>query len=553
MKSLFATLAVLLILASLALWSSYPDQATDVPILRWVTGPNPIRYRQIDLFHEWLVEHKIGQTVELQDAGDVERLQGMAIPEPLIVAMRNVDPIARQVWSDELEPRPLPADAFPAAVTVPAALLKLDTGNQGVPHKKIIQSVSGVAGDMMDMLGNEVTFFNDMGVLADLTEAGLELGFDPTTTWPAIAPSLTVEGRQFAYPCNVSPTMFWVNRGLFESLELQPPPDRWTVEEFERIGKRFVEAANAPGERQTVFFTTDISLSQLFRSMGLSIYNETLTASTLDDPRFARSLELKRKWIEEDHLLPNSAERDSFETESGYGGANMQLFNRGHFGLMPSGRFAMIQLRRFNDEHAQAGRPPLRLGVVEPPHAGLPITLVIARCSTVYIDGRPDLAKYFMAYLASDVYNEEVVRASDSLPPNPAMTQTEAYLRPPDRPNEWGIHGPFAEAARAIAVPEPISPFVTPSEAGRHLREVEDVFLEGQIDAQAAGRRVAQRVNDAIRFTLSQDDAARVEHERRARVQAQIDARRAEGRPVPLEWIDNPYHRDYYAKQGWLE
>ena len=33
-----------------------PDMASDVPVIYWSTDPNPARIKQVDQFHEWLVE-----------------------------------------------------------------------------------------------------------------------------------------------------------------------------------------------------------------------------------------------------------------------------------------------------------------------------------------------------------------------------------------------------------------------------------------------------------------------------------------------------------------
>jgi len=95
------------------------------------------------------------------------------------------------------------------------------------------------------------------------------------------------------------------------------------------------------------------------------------------------------------------------------------------------GRYGLIQLREFSLERRKDNRPALQLAVSEPPHGGFPNTSTGTRAAAVYKGGKHrDLAKYFLAYLASEDYNMNIVRDADALPPNPAVTKSEAYLRP---------------------------------------------------------------------------------------------------------------------------
>ena len=62
MKTLFASLFVIMVIASVGTVLTLPDAQTDVPVIYWVTAPNPARIEQIELFHEWLVHN--GHTTE---------------------------------------------------------------------------------------------------------------------------------------------------------------------------------------------------------------------------------------------------------------------------------------------------------------------------------------------------------------------------------------------------------------------------------------------------------------------------------------------------------
>ena len=99
------------------------------------------------------------------------------------------------------------------------------------------------------------------------------------------------------------------------------------------------------------------------------------------------------------------------------------------------GRYLIIGFREKNKGRAREGRPPMDLGVVEPPNGGFPMVDVNVRGAAVY-KGSPhiDLACHFQAFLASDIYNEQVIRGGDALPPNPALTHSEEFLHPPEDP-----------------------------------------------------------------------------------------------------------------------
>lgn len=372
MKYLFLAILALLVAASLFTASLNPESRSDVPILYWVTDNNPAREVQVSTFQEWLQKHHY-----------------------------------------------------------PRFELRLDMVNIA-SDKVVIQGVSGVCADIIDHTGGSNLFFRQaVGMLTDVTDWAKELGFDTGQTWAAMGPELTVEGRQYAFPCNVYVHLLWVNRNIFRQFGVPEPPRRWTFADFEALGKRFSAAANPPGQPRRYFLAPYVDAAVMWRSLGLSQYNETLTACALDDPRTVRVLTLIHKWTYEDHIIPTLAERDSFATEAGYGGSTIQLFNSGNYALFPCCRYGLIQLRVFQKSRRDKGQPRLELAVVEPPHGGFPNAATGTRASAIYKGGRrQDLARYFLAYLASEDYNMNIVRDSDALPPNPRYTRTEAYRRP---------------------------------------------------------------------------------------------------------------------------
>ncbi len=499
MKYLFLIIALFLIVLSGIRAMTLPDMTSAVPVIYWSTDPNPARTEQIHLFHQWLEKNGY---VTADGQHKVE--------------------------------------------------MRLDTANQGT-NKLIVQGVSGVASDVFDMYsGPVVRIYQTIGMVHDVTEAGLKLGFSPQSTYPALEADLTINGRQYAFPCNVNTNLYWVNGEAFEKAGMDLPPARWDIPTFERIGREFIERSNPKGQRQTVFFVPNVDRLVLARSMGLSSLNETLTRPMYDDPRYNRVYELHYQWTYRDHLMPTAAERESFASASGYGGVNFQLFNAGRFALLDSGRYALIQLRQFNQTRRERGQPLLKLSVSELPYDHFPNSLGSTRCAGTYL-GSPnrDLAVLFLAYLASEEYNMQIVRDGDALPPNPKYAQIPEFTNPPKYPEEWGVHEPFNKAMWEIAIPADHGPFIVPATMNRLENYHFQMFMNDRVTAEQAGQAAVKEIVGEIERTLREAPRLRPLYDEALATQKKIEEYRAAGKPVPLSWIKNPFHRKYYLEKGW--
>ncbi|MEM1026929.1 MAG: extracellular solute-binding protein [Planctomycetota bacterium] len=492
-KHLFALALIALVAASFGVRSSMPNYQTDRPVIYWVTDKNPARDLQVQRFHEWLV-----------DQGHVDE-KGQPIVE-----------------------------------------LRLDMGNSD-NSKKIIQSVSGVGGDLMDTNAASMRLLQAMGVLTDLTEDAKEMGFGLDKTFPAIADDLSVDGRQYRYPANVFTSMTWVNPALLRQYGLEPPSYRWTWDDFEELGVAFRDAANPPGTSPSdrKFICAPFGAQRLMQTNGISSLNETLTASDLDDPRYIEALETYKRWIYDLNIMPTPDDVAATATEQGYGGGTLQLFGRGQYAMFSGGRYHLIQLRRF---------PQLQeLSVVEPPHNELPVTSTGSRGVVLYKGSKhPELAKLFLEFLASESYNMTILEDADAMPPNPVYTETEAYERPPSKPGEWGLHAPFRDANRDIAVTEPLSPYILPTILQRERGDKEAAFWNGRLTAEQAARGAAEQIDRRIAQELERKPEMRERYKQDVELQRRIDERKANGQPIPHSWIKNPFYRHYYAHLGML-
>jgi multiple sugar transport system substrate-binding protein len=487
MKYIFLSILAILVMASIATSWYGRKNVVGKPVIYWVTDNNPARDLQIKNFGSWMKKNNYA---------DVE--------------------------------------------------LRLDTANADI-SKKIIQSVSGVGGDVMDISPGygALLYFNEIGLVEDVTAAAEKLDFDTSKTYPSLADDLTIGGRQYLFPCNVSAPLFFVNLGIFEKVGVKPPPMRWSIEEFERIGREFAEVANRGLDHRQYFLANTIEIIPLVRSLGADLFNETLTRSNVASNGYAKAFALIRKWMFEDHIVPTTADIESFSTGSGYGGAMFQLFYNGNYAMVSSGRYALIQFREFGN---------MKLDAVEYPNAGYPNTTIYARAACVYKGGKhKDLAEYFLAYLASEDYNMNIVEDGDSLPPNPKYTLTEEYLHPKKYPNEWEVHSKFAQDAVDISITISKSPFVSNNRAYTFHEDCKQTVISNVYTPEEAAKILEERVNDEISRTLAENPKLKPEYERRVAIQKKIDEYRKDGSKIPKEWISNPFHKKYYRDMGWLE
>ena len=499
MKYLFLLILFVLVLAGAATVMTEPDLRSEVPVIYWATDLSSARFHQVDLFHQWLID------------------QGHTTPEGK-----------------------------------PIVELRLDLIGRADNSKKLVQSVAGVASDVMDC---SVGQMHALGVLEDVTEQARTLGFDMPQTYAALEPELIRDGRQYGFPCNVSIICFFVNTERFAELGVEAPPSQWDYQTFERIGRDFVRKANPPGERQTVFFCDSatgwrayVFMLNMVRSEGLSVFNETMTRCTLDDPRFADALSRLRRWVYEDHLMPSAAEEASFSAESGFSGASLSLFYAGRYGMIFNGRWSLIRLREFDQ--------PMQLGLSNFPNSpnGFANNLIGTRAAAVYKGSKhKDLAALFLSFLASESYNMQVVEDADALPPNPAFASLDAYRRPPAYPNEWAVHEAFSDAAQRFGVANDESPFVPVVTVSRLISEGRDKVMTDppMAPARRAASEVAAAINREIDLSLADNPDRQALYNQLCERQDQIDRLRASGEPVPLEWITNPFHRRYYQAMGW--
>lgn len=542
MKYIITVSLLALIAAAVMTYLTAPDLESEVPVIYWVTDRASARVEQVDIFHQWLIKQGHGIKFELRTLQEVSAFRERRITEPIADAIKASCPDGARVWDENLTENDLPL-----TVQVPPVELRIDGSNPTI-DKKLIQGLAGNLGDIIDTYnaGMQMRFLAETGMLADLTDVAKKLGFDTSQTYEGLRPGLLVDGKQYCFPRNVLATAFWVNKEVFEKAGQELPPRQWSIEEFEERGKAFVAAANAKSEGMRVFFASSIDIESIVRSMGLDVFNETLTACALGDPRYSRVLDLHHKWMYKDRIIPSSADMASFAAEGGgWGGLTIDLFAHGSFGLLRGGRWVVMRFRKIGK---------LQLGAVELPNDGFRVCRLGGAVETVYRNTpNRKFAELFMSYLASEDFNMQIVRDGDCCPPNPKYTETELFNHPPDYPNEWGAHEVFGSSARTIAIVTSMSPFILPTSVQRHVKYAEEAHTADRMSAEEAGEETVRRINADIEQTLKERPGLREEYNRRVADQKKIEELKAQGSKVPMNLIRNPFHRRYYVYMGWAD
>lgn len=490
MKKLFLGLILVLSAASLLLYWTAPERETPVPLLYWITGVDEVKLETIEQYKLWREE------------------QGL-----------------------------------------PPVEVKIDNSNRAAT-KKLTQGLAGVGGDILDIYTTETGLFASSGMLMDVTEKAKELGFGPEMTYPALKQDFVFNGRQYGFPRNTGATLTWVNRATFAKYGIEEPPEDWTWDDFERIGRAFVTAANPPGTRKRVYFLKPVSAfipqTPLRRGLGLSVYNETMTKCILDDPRNTEVMERLYRWVVELRLIPTTEEQNAMSSNAAQAGRGVfHLFVEGRYAMLDVARWGLIYLRPFG---------ALDLRITTPAQSGFRNVEFSTGMVSAYAKSKhPEAAMQFIQFLTSERFNLVVARGGDGLTPVPKYVQTDEFMRPPDYPNEWEYNKVFARVAPSIGISLSRSPFVLAGTFYRIERKIQEQLLAGRLSPEEAGRVEEERLNREIALSIRDNDRLRERYEKLLKVQAKIDERKARGELIPAEWVLNPFHQVYYKAKGLLE
>ncbi len=430
----------------------------------------------------------------------------------------------------------------------PEIEIRFDENNAQL-SKVIIQGLSGLGGDILDTFGAQLQYLYEIGLVTGFEKGQLEK-LSGTLDSDRYAPYTTetdLAQKEYGVPFNISVDGLLVNRDLFIKAELPVPNFTCDQAQFEKMGTEFVKRLNSKQGPQIVYLTTELKplFLTLMRSAGVSLFNETLTASAVRrSSNLSEVLTTLLKWTYQDHLIPTPAEIDSFtQGNSGYMNAQWQEFTQQHFGLLAGSRYLLMPLRELKCSND--------LDAMLPPHWGYPTSLTSTRYLTVYrgTDKKESVA-LFAAYLRSEAYNQLIIEGGDNLPPIPKFMESECFLNPPKHPNEAKLNQSFKKIALSYATGRETSPYVLYQNITKLLNQCYEVVLSKVATPEQAVDHLDKAINHEIAAYLKQHTEKKVAYEQAQVTQKALDQYLKNGGKVPLKEVPNPFLKKYYQDTG---
>ncbi|MFO1448173.1 MAG: extracellular solute-binding protein [Opitutaceae bacterium] len=326
----------------------------------------------------------------------------------------------------------------------PRLLLRQDSSNNRF-EKNIVQLSSGVGPDLYDAIsGTSLQAYVETGVALDITpvaaENGLAAGAD---TWSAVVNEITLNGRQYGYPANVSAQICLFNKNLFDRYSVPYPPQHPTWDEFFTLFQRFQSPPPGGGPRIDAFSAMDYSgrapsviVWKLgFQSRRGEFFSPDGTQLTIDTEDLRIAFELHRDALFRYRVHPPAAAMGAMTGAGAWGGGAIAQFAEGRFAALVTGKFALASLREFVShqkkqqdrwqadpvrQRTEAKPEVLRLGAFLLPRFPDRRPGVVATAQTVVINPTSphrEEAMIFLRFLATDTYARMVMPYG--LPGNP--------------------------------------------------------------------------------------------------------------------------------------
>jgi len=372
----------------------------------------------------------------------------------------------------------------------------------GAMEKLLVQCATGTGPDIIDIYNAaQMSGYVKAGLLLDLTPYAETMGFGPDKTYPSLRDGLSVEGKQYRFPCNVAVNAMVYNKDVFDDHDIPYPEQGWTYDDFIAIGKQFA----TPGKSgKTHLAIANYDSLALFRDIywghGGTYYRDNGLASNMDSPAAIEAMQLYHDMLHVHGVIPTPEVASSMSAQGGWGSGGITWFSNERAAMIDIGRWYLIMIVNYPGISE-------KLGVVPLPRVG-------NRPSCGFIDARAagvnaksphrEEALKFLQYLADEPYNRLIVKDGDSLPPNPAYAQNGQALINSAKPDPT-FHQVFIDAA-ANARPIDISPFIDALQAERWLSErIARVENNPGVEIAPLMQDLAREVNRRIRRNLERN------------------------------------------------
>lgn len=433
--------------------------------------------------------------------------------------------------------------AWRKAQGLPEEKIAIDVNSFGL-QKTLVQGVSGVAADVIDTHA-EMPYYREVGLIENLDQWPDVAGpvRKNLESFPWVSNAFLGDGHLYCVPTRYHTQFLLLNLDTLKKWGIKAPPFVNSLDEFEKIAREFVEKANAGKTRRDAYFCANIPFNTLFHSSGISIFNETGTGMAKFDAARQALMDRYRRWMYDDHLIPTPAEMASFSVEYVGLGAAFSIFYKGQFAALFGGRYVAIFMRQLPK--------PAAMGGMLVPHGGYPVVDISYGGLTLYKGGHiKERALGFMKWCTSLDFAKAAVASSDALPPFPQVFDDPELLRPSKWTNEWDFHRRFVEVIRSNHVCSPDeTPYLIGSQMNVWNKGLEAWTIRA-IDAATAWSNAEAFVAKDISVNLNRRPEWRAKYAKALETQKKIDAIKEAGGKIPLQWVENPYLRQYYKDKG---
>jgi len=364
---------------------------------------------------------------------------------------QNVTPLS---WATDPNPQRDPQiEAFNRLN--PDCFLTIDPNTNNIT-KVLTQCAAQMGPDLIDAIGEmNIQTYVDAGILMDVTEPAIKMGFGPDTLPPSVRPLvmvkvLTKDGkmvdRQFVYPCNVYHTYIFYNKNIFDKLKVPYPSKDMTWDEYIALAKRLTTYSDKQEELPEIFGGAGASLNSIIFGKGGEFFNEAGTVATVDSKQFVDAFVFMHQLFFKQKVEPSPLQRTGVTSQGGHGAGFINWFGEGKVAMVWGDRWYLINFRRFMAEqreirekwlkkHPNAkpeeGPQVLRFGcVLVPRFQNAPrYTDFGARSTGINDQSRyRDKALKFLQFLAGPEYSATVNTGSDSKPGNMKYVSVDQFI-----------------------------------------------------------------------------------------------------------------------------
>ena len=273
----------------------------------------------------------------------------------------------------------------------------------------------------------------------------------PDLIWPVAQKGTMLDGRSYAYPCNVWWCLIAYHKDLFDKAGVPYPKPGWTWSDFVETAKKLTIRDSATG-RAEQFGLLGIDGVEMAFNFGADFLNKTGTRCAFHSREAVEAIQLSIDFQEKHHISPTASETANMAAQGGWGAGAINLFGAKKGAMMRFGRYGLINWRLVNEEAKKKGLPPpLHIGFVPPPvkkrqylYGGTRICVINAHSPRRYE------AVDFIAYLAGPRYGRQINWSADCIPGPRRWTRTPEQLSNPRYPEEHDSDIHWRETAADI-------------------------------------------------------------------------------------------------------